>query len=125
MRWLERDLIVGPYLALVTNEADFHKAMRHLKVPRDKWAEWLPDDCYGRTHVLTNERGSVACLVCVRVGEQSGIEAAATLIHEGVHVWQAWCDYRGESAPSREFEAYAIEGVAKRLLQAYSERLPR
>jgi hypothetical protein len=103
--WLDRELVAGPYLALATSEADYRKAMRHLKVPREQWAPWLADDSLGCMHTLKNPSGSVCCVVCVRLGAQAPIEAAATLIHEAVHVWQAWCKYRHEWEPSAEFEA--------------------
>jgi hypothetical protein len=121
VKWLERDLVTGPYLGLATNEKDFRKALRTLKVPREKWpAAWLNDDATANCSTFTNPSGGIACVVCVRLGEQSGIEAAATLVHEAVHVWQTWCDYKGERDPSIEFEAYAIESIAKRLMQAYA-----
>lgn len=123
LRWLDRELVRGPFLALATSELAFYRAMQHLKVPQANWNTWLPQDAYGRTHILTNPEGSVACVVCVRVGEQQGIDAASTLIHEAVHVWQAWCKYRGEAEPSIEFEAYSIESIARRLMQAYAKHL--
>lgn len=123
MKWLNRDLVLGPHLWLATNERDFHKAMRRLKAPREKWAPWLSESSFGCMHTLTTPGGSIACVVCIRPGEQSAIEDACTLIHEAVHVWQAWCNYKGEDRPSCEFEAYAIESISRSLMKAYADLL--
>jgi hypothetical protein len=124
MKWLDRGLVEGPYLALVTTEEDFHKAMRHLKVPRKEWSTWLEEDSQGCVHTLKNPSGGLACVVCIRPkAEADPIEMAGVLIHESVHVWQMWCKYKEEREPSIEFEAYAIESISKRLLKAYAASL--
>lgn len=124
MKWLNRDLIVGPYLGLALNEKDFHQALRRLKVPRDKWPKWLDDEALGSAHTFTNPSGNLCCVVCMRPKNgASEIENAGTLVHEAVHVWQKYAAHIGEGAPSMEFEAYAIESIAKRLMQAYANSL--
>lgn len=124
MLWLDGELIVGPYLALALSESDFHKAMRKLKVPRERWPQWLGDESLGCVHEYTNPSGNIACVVCMRPKEgASQIENAGTLIHEAVHVWQKFVAYVSERDPSPEFEAYAIESIAKRLMQAYAASL--
>lgn len=122
-KWLDREMITGPYLFLATSEADYQKAMRRLKIGREKWSPWLADDALGCVHTATTPMKSLACIVCIRPGEQDGIEAASTIVHEAVHVWQIWCEYREEREPSREFEAYAIENISRTLLKAYADTL--
>ena len=122
MKWLHRDLITGPYLALCTSEADFHRAMKHCKVPREQWATWITDGADATTHQLTNPDGGRLCVVCIRAGEQhSGVQIAAMLVHEAVHVWQFHCQNIGEREPSSEFEAYSIQAISQRLMQAYAD----
>jgi len=41
------------------------------------------------------------------------------LIHEAVHVWQNVRDLISEDRPSREFEAYSIQSIAQKLIDAY------
>lgn len=123
MRWLDRDLVVGPYLALATNEVDFRKAMRRLQVPRERWPKWLADDATACAHSFTNPSGGIASVVCIRLGEHQGIAVASTLVHEAVHVWQTWSRHIGEREPSDEFEAYSIEAISRRLMQAYAEAI--
>ncbi len=42
MKWLVRDLITGPCLALVLSEKDYHRAMADFKVPMDQRDPWTP-----------------------------------------------------------------------------------
>jgi hypothetical protein len=124
VKWLDRDLITGPYLGLATTEAEFHKALRHLKIAREKWPKWLDDDSLGSAHSFTSPKGSLVCVVCMRPKNGAdAIENAGTLIHEAVHVWQQFRDRICEHSPSREFEAYAIEAIAKNLMKAYAKTL--
>lgn len=123
MKWLERDMVPGPHLALALCETDFLKAVRHMRVPREKWPAWLADDSNGCVHTFHNPSGALACVVSMRVNaELSGIEVAAVLVHEAVHVFQQWCNHHEERAPSREFEAYSIESIAQRLMEAYAKQ---
>lgn len=125
MKWLDRDLITGPYLFLALSERDLHKALRKLAVPRDKWPLWLADTSLGNAIGLVSGSGNFASIVCMRPKEGgSAIENAGTLIHEAVHVFQQFCNHIGEREPSIEFEAYAIEAIAKRLMKAYADTLP-
>jgi hypothetical protein len=43
------------------------------------------------------------------------------LVHEAVHVWQEMCQHVGDSNPSRETEAYAIQRISSELIAAYSK----
>lgn len=126
MAWLERDLIVGPYLVLCTTEAEFHKVLRHCKVPQHQWAQWIGENADATTHELTNTNGGHICVVCLRAAaKHSGIQVAAMLVHEAVHVWQNHCERIGERNPSCEFEAYAVQSVAQRLMDAYARTLTK
>lgn len=123
MKWLNRDLIVGPYLVLCTTEADFHRVMKHCKVPRGNWGPWVSDGADARTHELINPDGGHVAVVCIRVTGQEPCQIAAMLVHEAVHVWQFHRDRIGERSPSMEFEAYSIQAISQRLFYAYAETL--
>lgn len=124
MKWLNRDLVVGPYLALATTEAGFHKALKHCKVPRENWPKWVNDGADATTHQYTNGEGNMVCIVTIRVTDQHPCQIAAMLVHEAVHVWQMHRDSIGERFPSSEFEAYSIQAIAQRLMFAYAETMP-
>ncbi len=123
IKWLNRDFIRGPYLALATSEKGYHSALRHCKVPQKDWASWVAGGADATTHVLTNADGGMVCLVCICVTTQESIQVAAMLVHEAVHVWQKWCEKHGENSPSEEFEAYSIQTISQRLMYAYADTL--
>lgn len=122
--WLNRDLIVGPYLTLVLSEKECHKAFRLCRLPKDQWAPWIKTDTADATmHRLDNPSGNLVCIVAMRVRPGiSGVQAASMLVHEAVHVWQCFRQRIGEESPSAEFEAYAIQAISQRLMSAYAER---
>lgn len=122
--WLHRDLILGPYLWLATSEAEFREALEHCEVPAHQQpAEWMNDGKDARAYYLDNPRGELVCIVAIRIRpEVSGVQIASLLVHEAVHVWQVFIERMGEENPSREFEAYSIQAITQRLLQAYVDR---
>lgn len=118
--WLDRGLIIGPYLALATNEAEYSKALKHLKVKEE--TEWITNSHSDATcHWVESPDSGLCCIVAVRPKEETtGIQIAAILVHEAVHVWQQFCINIGEKTPSAEFEAYSIQAIAQRLMEAYA-----
>lgn len=48
---------------------------------------------------------------------------AGMLIHEAVHVWQAYSANMGETNPGDEQEAYAIQSISQELLAEYARRI--
>lgn len=124
--WLDRALVRGPFLFLATNEAEFRRAMRHLKVAPHEQGTWITPNADATTHTLNNPEGSMCCVVSINARPgHTGIQIAAMLVHEAVHVFQKHCDRIGESNPSEEFEAYAIQGIAQRLMTAFGKRVGR
>lgn len=120
MKWLDRDTVRSPYMALCLNERDFLKVAKHCKVSVIP-GEWL-DEKRMMAQVHTWERkGKAMCIVCLHPDSRTAdpIEVACTLVHESVHVFQRLCDSIGESEPSREFEAYSIERIAERLMREF------
>ena len=54
-------------------------------------------------------------------GKCSSNGIVGLIVHEAVHVWQLVRKDIGESNPSSEFEAYAIQAISQELIEAYSE----
>jgi hypothetical protein len=121
--WLNRDLIVGPYLALATTDAEYQRAMNHMKVPRDKRPRWVTEGANATTHSWKNDSGEQCCIVAIECGEKTPIQIAALLVHEAVHVKQEHFERIGETKPSIEFEAYTVQALSQRLMTAYAARL--
>lgn len=124
--WLDRFLIVGPYLALCTTEDEYNAACTHLKVPANQRGVWLQSG--GTTHTFEQNGKALTCIVCVDLKEikkRPICEVANILVHEAVHVFQQHCKDINESKPSDEFEAYSIQSIFTTLFtEALKRRAP-
>lgn len=123
VQWLDRALITGPYLALVTSPKEFRAAMRHCKISKKQSGCWLKTDTATATlHYFNNDKGQMCCIVAVNADGLAGVQVAALLVHEAVHIWQQYRARICEDSPSIEFEAYAIQSVSQILMEAYFGR---
>lgn len=123
VKWLDRGVLLTPYMALVTNEDEFAAALKHLKYRGDS----LPfEGSLGldgaTTHVLKHERGQLVCIVTCHFETRDHAAVAALMAHEAVHVWRAAMEDIGEDAPGEEIEAYGIQGITHAL---YAEAIRR
>ena len=125
MKWLDRDTVRAPYMALCLSERAYLTVVRHCKVPNpDPWLDLKGQ----KACVHTWEKdGMLMCIVCLHPDSAKAdpIEVVATLVHESVHVFQRLCDSIGEREPSREFEAYSIERIAERLMREFVRQTMR
>lgn len=121
--WLDRSLITGPYVTLVLNEKQFHKAMNDCHIPASEHGEWIKTAHSDATvHTLENPKGEQCAIVALRVKKKTDpTSIVGLLVHESVHIWQDFKDRIGETSPSKEFEAYSIQTISQRLIAAYSE----
>lgn len=120
LKWLDRHTVFAPRSVLCLSRADYLKAVAHCNVQNPE--PWLIPDQAACVHVWECD-GSLVCVVCMDPPEDfDGIDIAALLTHEAVHVFQRLCDFIGETHPSREFEAYSIEHIAERLMREYARR---
>lgn len=116
-QWLNRSLLVGPYLTLCTTEEMFRRVLTEDL----EFTEPLPfhgsQYANATTHHLENKDGEAVAIVCISgYRGRDPIAVAGLLVHEAVHVWQEHCKRIGESAPGREAEAYAIQWISQELL---------
>ena len=124
--WLDRSLIIGPYLCLCTTEKDYHAVLDYLKVPAHQRRPWVGKRADATTHLLENQDHGLVAVVCLGdVSRRSPVDVAALLVHEAVHVWQAFCEDIGEKSPSDEFEAYSIQRISYQLLSAFAQQSRR
>jgi len=115
IRWINRDLVESPYyIGLCTNRKAFKSEMRRLKV--DNPPEWIPSDKDGTVHLLERASGKFIAIACIRK-HKNNLELVGLVIHEAVHIWQEIKGALNEPNPSPEFEAYAIQTIAQRLIQ--------
>lgn len=74
--------------------------------------------CYKLPAISDNTVGTILIYVNREV-LQDELKCSSTILHECVHAFQFICDFWGEDSPSREFEAYGIQYIYDRILEAY------
>ena len=122
-KWLARRVSKpGPYLTLCLSEAELRAASSKLvddKLPFPMTGAL----CSTFTNKRTNELCAIVSLSEVAQTNRNAIEMAGLLIHEAVHVWQAYAEHMGETNPGDEQEAYAIQSISQELLAEYARRI--
>jgi hypothetical protein len=122
--WIDWNLIPVPmYVGLCTNEAQFHRELRRMKVPQNHWPDFVSKGAKARVHRLDKvDDATQACsIVCISDDIECPVQIIGLLIHEAVHVWQNICEAIFEDNPSGEFEAYGIQSIALGLIEAYAD----
>ena len=124
-KWLDRRVAKqGPYLTLVLSEKELDKAVKPLTKEKLRFPV-MGATCF----TLENPDGDLCAVIALSYKVQNhcdAIEIAGLLIHEAVHVWQAYArDVINEREPSSEQEAYAIQGISQELLAEYARRLSK
>lgn len=120
MVWLDRTLLLGPRLALVTSEKGYRKVLREIGVVDDPHPFCEPH-WHGCTHSFDTDDGLV-CVVALQlpaIAARDPIGTAALLVHEAVHVWQRTRAVIGPGECGAEMEAYAIQNISTHLMRAY------
>lgn len=67
----------------------------------------------------STEHKTRTCIVTV--ADKTAEETANLLVHEAAHVWRDIREGIGEEHPSPEFEAYALQNIARELFTAYEK----
>lgn len=126
VKWLDRCMLQGGYLALVTSQEEFEQALADIEMS-DYTDAFVPNGWPACTHTFDNVNGSIASIVALdleRCAEEAPIDVAALLVHEAVHVWQQTEKKAGKlGCFGDEGEAYAIQNISTRLMNAYVEKL--
>lgn len=122
-KWLVRRVAKpGPFLTLCLSKEEQRAASKRLI------DEVLPFPMSGALcSTFTNKETNELCAI-VSVSEEAqknrtAIEMAGMLIHEAVHVWQAYAVHMGETNPGDEQEAYAVQSISQELLAEYARRI--
>ena len=118
-KWLNRTLVLGPYLCLCLSEDEYRAAAKHRG--------WPPDDdvwCNsngGRTHIEVDCPNPTA-IVCIDAPEFGSVGIAGLLAHEATHIWLDWLRSMGEDSPGDEISAYAIQNLVVLLMDEWHRR---
>lgn len=122
IKWLSRDLVIGPKFTLVLSQAEMDAVMQSMNHPT---MPYLNPGAPATTAHFSRPNGTTS-IVGLNLAEalaHTGVEIAGLLVHEAVHIWQDWCAMYGEKDPSKEFEAYAIQSISQRLMEEYVRKV--
>lgn len=123
MKWLDRRMVDCPlHFGLCLSDVDLQRELQRLGVKQEV-PFMLADHAHATTHFLVHgATGRHCAIVCMcPPNDRTGVQIAALLVHESVHIWQEARARMGERSPSSEFEAYSIQAIAQELMQAYAE----
>lgn len=125
MTWLDDALLISPYrYCLCLSEKRFHRVLRKIGLAERDWPEFLATEHASATTYFFRDQtgGDVAIVTLGNADGRSLAEVHALLVHEAVHLWQAIRERIGEHHPSPEFEAYAVQLLSQRLMEAFAEQ---
>ena len=123
IKWLDRTLTVcAYYYCLCLSEEEFKRAWKECGIPHSA-PDWVSPNANATAHTLTHN-GKALAFVCLGSTEgKTGIQVAALLCHEAVHIWQRHASYIGSfNDHGDEEEAYAIQNIAQALMESYVEK---
>ena len=106
-----------PLVALCLTPIEYQRINVELKVIDQ--SPWLVGDSDATTHFLVGPKGRVS-IVCLNGAiKLSKASALPLLVHEAVHIWQAYAEHIKEDKPGAEQEAYAVQGISHALFTEY------
>lgn len=109
------------YVGLCVSKKTFNKELDRLHIIHEK-PKWLKFKDGATTHTFEDTKKNLYIVVCINKNNKYTIEQVhALLAHEAVHVWRRIKEHIGESQPSEEFEAYAIQNICQELFFGYKE----
>jgi hypothetical protein len=124
--WLERTLLVGPFLALVTSEKELLSLIDGIPgaTPPDHWCGRESWQACTHTWSLGPD---LMCIVAINLEStefMTPTAVAALLVHEATHVLQATKQKIGGDI-GNEAEAYAMQNICLELFNAYAKRMSK
>lgn len=120
--WIDRAIIESPYcIGLCQTEKQFKNELKRLRVANPEQNHWVIE---GKDATVTELEGSQKHEKCFLVGIKQDehtkpIEIVGLLVHEAVHIWQKIRQDMREDEPGTEVEAYAIQSLSIKLIDAY------
>ncbi len=128
-QWLDRGLTVcALYYCLCLTEKEYLRQLKHCKIPETKAGPFSHE--WGDAGVFFYQsEGKYVALVCMDQAEivkreLTGVQIAAILAHEAVHIWQKHARLIGSfNDHGDEEEAYAIQTITQSLLQSYRDQV--
>ncbi len=119
IKWLDRTIMYGPFLTLCTSQDEFDAVMKRLG-EKDA-GDWMPPQAEACVHTLDRPQGGICCVVCIPA-DVDPLNAALHLAHEAVHVAERQWEHLGETNPSEELRAFAVQNILASLLEEFVNR---
>jgi hypothetical protein len=119
MKYLKRNGVYTPYMALCFSEKDFLKEMKRLKVENPP--SFLNDGNVDATmHTFTRNGAYPVCIVCMHFSKkQKNSWVMGLLVHEASHIYDELLLHLNESNPGKEIKAYLLQNIAQNLFEYY------
>lgn len=128
LKWLDRTLIVGPYLVLCKTEKELAAAFKHCNLDYNQYKSdeelRFPDQGCAKTFRLEKE-GAEMHINVVALGSTSGAsysQVLGILAHEASHVVDDFFEAIRETNPSSEFKAYCTQAIVENLVEDYRRK---
>ena len=124
--WLDRTLTKCAYCyCLRLSEEDYYAELKALGMPVSSWGEFITGGktSHATTHTFITPSGIPVAIVCMTPNfeKYTGVQIAALLVHEAVHIWQKHAAYIGAwNDHGDEEEAYAIQNIAQSLMEDFA-----
>lgn len=106
------------------SEKAWAKFMRRIKMPPEKYGYPTPAAGDGHAHCTDIVwRGRRYSIITVRadIDEDTPLKIIGLLTHECMHCWQNVLHDMSEAKPSIEFEAYFVQTLVQRTIEAYEK----
>jgi hypothetical protein len=121
--WLGRALVTSPYYyCLCASEKRFKAELKRIKLKKKYHPGFVLHGASATIHFFEQGEKQLAIVCMQKDKEKTKPQLYAMLVHEATHLWQKIRENIGEAAPSNEFEAYAIQTLSQRLIEAYIEQ---
>lgn len=111
-------------IVLCISEGQYLAECRAWKIKNpDHWLD--NSDCHAMVHHWKRGRDIVAVVCIGNISNLGEPHITGVIVHEVVHIWKRHVKEIGEDKPSSEFEAYGIQFISVRLLEAYAKTKKR
>ena len=123
--WLSRELTTcAVYYCLCLDEKEFHAELKHCGIPQSLYRPFLVSPrSHAAVHYYSHGDKELAFVCLGDTDDRTGVQIAALLCHEAVHIWQHHAGLIGAGNDhGDEEEAYAIQAIAQALMQSFAER---
>lgn len=122
-QWLDRGWILGPYLRLVLDEAEYYAQLKLLGIKNGEQFPFV-GTAQARLNYYKHAGKTIAFVCCnmTKLKDYDGIQVAALLVHEASHVFDFWCKDVGERRPSAELKAYSLQAISQALMYSWADQ---